>query len=122
MPKGGDGFHLGAELEAFQPNEPDPGWFVCYFYNKFSGFPRQKVQEAAFSMTPKFGRDHADAIATLLRENSHYVKYIVRAGLKSKLKQILRDDHGIWRGSLFPDSAGAADTTCGVVFPKTGGP
>jgi hypothetical protein len=122
MPKGGDGFRRGAELEAFLPTEPKEDWIVCYFYDKFAGFPRQKHQEAAFSMTPSFGRDHADAIATLLRQNSHYIRYVVPSALKPKLKKTLRDDHGIWRGSLFPDSAGAADTTCVIVFPGIGKP
>ena|SRR6266446_1465938 len=115
MPKDGDGFRRGAEIEAFLPRDPIP-WFVCYFYNRFAGFHRQKAQEGAFSLTPEFGRDHADAIATLLRETAYYVRYTVNADLKSELMKILRRKHGICRESLFPDSAGAAATTRATIF------
>src|SRR5262249_31904382 len=91
-------------------------WFVCYFYNLFAGFHRQKAQEGAFSLTPEFGRDHADAIATLLEKTVYYVRYVVKAALKSELKIILREKHGICRESLFPDSAGAAATTRATIF------
>jgi hypothetical protein len=117
MPKGGDGFRRGAEIEAFLPADPEYPWFVCYFYNLFAGFHRQKAQEGAFSLTPEFGRDHANAIATLLHQTAHYVRYTVNADLKSELMGILRQKHGICRESLFPDSAGAAATTQATIFP-----
>jgi hypothetical protein len=116
MPKGSDGFRRGAEIEAFLPIDPKHPWFVCYFYDRFAGFHRQKAQEAAFSLTPEFGRDHADAIASLLRKNAYYVRYTVSANLKTELKEILRERHGISRETLFPDSAGAAATTCATIF------
>jgi len=63
-------------------------------------------------MTPDFGRDHADAISTLLGKSFsvRYSRYIIAASLKPQLQKTLREKHGIWRGSLFPDSAGAAET------------
>jgi hypothetical protein len=98
---------------AFGAREPSD-WFVCQFY---TGFPRQLVQEGAFSITARFGRDHADALAHLLKKNDHYHRYIISAKLKPELRRTLREKHGIWRGSLFPDVAGAAETAC-TVFKK----
>jgi hypothetical protein len=60
--------------------------------------------------TARFGRNHADSVANLLVENSYYHLYLVPAALKPRLRTILREKHGIWRGSMFPDSAGAAET------------
>jgi hypothetical protein len=67
-------------------------------------------------MAARFGRDHAELIAGLLTNSSHFHLYIVDKTLKPTLLRILREDHGIWRGSLFPDSAGAADTAKEVAF------
>jgi FRG domain len=103
----GEGSKFDTNRTAFTVNEPDD-WFVCYFYK---GFHRQMAQSGFFTFTARFGRNHADSIANLLVENSFYHLYIVPAELKSGLRTILREKHGIWRGSLFPDSAGAADTT-----------
>jgi hypothetical protein len=110
----GDELKFSVELTAFTDKEP-PNWFICSFYSH--GFPRQRAQYGAYTMTARFGRDHAEAIANLLKESSRYHLYVVQAKLKCSLRNILRDDHGIWRGSLFPDSAGAAETA-GTVFPK----
>jgi hypothetical protein len=98
---------------AFRVDEPS-NWFVCHFYPV--GFHRQSVQAGAFSFTPKFNRDHAQAIADLLKDEAHYHRYVVSAPLKADLRRLLREKHGIWRGSLFPDVAGAA-TTARSVFP-----
>lgn len=110
----GDGDKFRAELTAFTVEEP-PDWFICEFYHL--GFPRQKAQDSVCTMTARFGRDHAEAIVTLFAEkSSHYHLYVVPGKLKRSLRKILRESHGIWRGSLFPDSAGAAATAC-TVFP-----
>jgi len=95
--------NLTAAFAVQQPSD----WFVCQFY---VGFPRQIAQEGAYSITARFGRDHAEAIAHLLSGDDHYHRYIIRADLKSSLRRTLREKHGIWRGSLFPDIAGAAET------------
>jgi hypothetical protein len=93
---------------AFELDDPKH-WFVCQFYE--GRFPRLEVQEGAFTMTPQFGVDHATAIAQLFVDHpDHCHLYTVPAGLKQSLRHVLREMHGIWRGSLFPDSAGAADT------------
>lgn len=110
----GDGQKFREELTAFTVEEP-PDWFACFFYP--SGFPRQKAQAGAYSLTARFGRDHADAVATLLADSSRYRLYIVSAKIKRTLRRLLRENHGIWRGSLFPDSAGAAETVRHTVFP-----
>ena len=108
----GDPAKFAAGLTAFTANEP-PDWFICGFY---TGFHRQNAQAGAYTMTARFGRDHASAIENLFREESRYHLYIVKSKLKSDLRQILRDKHGIWRGSLFPDSAGAAETAKMITF------
>ena len=95
-------------LTMFLKTEP-PNWFVCQFYPR--GFPRQVAQHGAYSLTPDFGRDHAEAISTLLETSEHYSRHKIAASLKPQLRTTLRKKHGIWRGSLFPDSAGAAETS-----------
>jgi hypothetical protein len=64
-------------------------------------------------MTSHFGRDHADAIWKLLR-GTGCRRFVIPAALKPEVRRVLRDDHGIWRGVLFPDSAGAAETAKAV--------
>lgn len=109
----GDGLKFRPELTAFTVEEP-PDWFTCNFYR--NGFPRQRAQDGAYTMTARLGRDHAEKIEELFaEESSHYHLYIVQAKLKCSLRKILREKHGIWRGSLFPDSAGAAETA-GTIF------
>jgi hypothetical protein len=105
--KDGDGCSFELDRTAFTVDEPDD-WLVCQFY--YAGFPRLKAQSGFFTFTARFGRDHADSIANLLVENSYYHLYLVPAALKPELRKILRENHGIWRGSMFPDSAGAAAT------------
>lgn len=100
-----------AKLTAFTSEEP-PDWFICGFYTP--GFHRQNAQDGAYTMTARLGRDHADAIANLLGESSHYHRYVIRPGLKAELRKFLRENRSIWRGSLFPDSAGAAETASTV--------
>jgi hypothetical protein len=108
----GEGAKFDLNLTAFTVDDPDD-WFVCWFYSP--GFPRQKAQSGLFTFTARFGRNHADSIANLLVEHSYYHLYVVPAALKRGLRTILREKHGIWRGSLFPDTAGAA-ATAGEVF------
>jgi hypothetical protein len=103
----GDPDKFDAKLTAFLLQEP-PNWFVCGFYQ--AGFPRQNAQVGAYSLTARFGRDHAMAIADLLPEHSGCQLYVVSANLKPALRRILQENHAIWRGSLFPDTAGAAAT------------
>jgi hypothetical protein len=99
---------------AFAVEEPPP-WVIALFY--LPGFHRQRAQKALFTLTPEFGRCHADAITELLGDESACCRYVIERTLKPKLRTILREKHGTWRGSLFPDSAGAADTAR-TVFPK----
>lgn len=103
-----------AELTAFTKEDP-PDWFICAFYSP--GFHRQNAQDGAYTITAQFGRDHAELIARLLGDKSHYHLYVVPKTLKATLKTLLRERHGIWRGSLFPDSAGAAETAA-MVFDR----
>ena len=100
---------------AFAPEEPHD-WFICAFY---SGFPRQNAQLGAYSMAARFGRDHTELIAGLLDDESRCRLYIIEAALKPKLRVSLRETYSIWRGTLFPDSAGAA-ATARTVFSSDG--
>lgn len=99
---------------AFLDKEPDD-WFVCHFYDQ--GFPRQKAQMGAYSMTAQFGRDHANSIQELLMRNDSFHVYIFDPALKPRIQKFLREYFKIWRGTLFPDSAGAAETTRQLVYP-----
>lgn len=97
-----------ANVTAFLPNEP-PDWLIVMTYP--AGFPRQDAQFAKYTVTARFGVEHGDAIARLFSHNcSRYRRYVIRAELKPGLCAFLRERHGLWRGSLFPDSAGAAET------------
>ena len=96
-----------AKLTAFLIKEP-PDWFIAAWYPQ--GFPRQNAQQGWYTATARFGVDHANAIDELLADASHRQRYVFRSELKAGLRTALREQHGIWRGSLFPDSAGAADT------------
>jgi hypothetical protein len=107
-----------AESRAFLLQEPD-NWFVCYFYGERAGFPRQSAQDGFCSMTPRFGCDHANAIAALLEDGMLCARYKISGSLKPSVQKILYDQHGIWRGGLFPDSSGAADTTLCTIFPES---
>lgn len=103
----GDPSKFEAGLTAFALAEP-PDWFTCGFYTP--GFHRQNAQQSVYTMTARFGRAHDAAIAGLLADSTRYHRYVITAKLKPTLREILRETHGVWRGSLFPDSAGAADT------------
>jgi FRG domain-containing protein len=92
-----------------------PDWFTCNFY---SGFPRQDAQRGLYSLTAKVGLDHDAAIASLLVDPNFFHRYVIPSGVKREVLRFLREQHGIWRGSLFPDSAGAAVTVIDHVFPR----
>jgi hypothetical protein len=110
-----------AGVTAFSREQP-PNWFICGFYQP--GFPRQHAQEGVFTLTARFGRDHADAISDLLCDPTRYHLYVISAALKPELRRLLRDRHGVWRGPLFPDTGGVAETvhmlsfSAGVVGPE----
>jgi len=68
-------------------------------------------------MTARLGIDHDAAISKLLlSDDKFYCRYVVPLKLKADLRRSLRELHGIWRGSLFPDSAGAAVTVKTHIF------
>jgi hypothetical protein len=108
----GDPDKFGPGLTAFRAEEP-PDWFICGFYRP--GFPRQNAQDSVYTMTARFGRTHDAAITDLLVDSARFHRYTIPASMKPKLREHLREYHGIWRGALFPDSAGAAETA-GAVF------
>jgi hypothetical protein len=102
----GDDDKFDAKLTAFTVDEP-PDWFIAAFYP--AGFPRQNAQRGLYTMTARFNVDHAVAIEALLADKTRHHRYVVKAQVKEAVREWLRIDHGIWRGSLYPDSAGAAD-------------
>ena len=112
----GDANKFAAGLTAFSVDEP-PDWIIVAFYP--TGFPRQNAQRGAYTMMARFGIDHGDAIMALLPDPSRYHRYVIKANLKSLLRTRLRETHAIWRGSLFPDTAGAAETAR-EAFPAEG--
>ena len=70
-------------------------------------------------MTARFGRDHAAKIAELLGDPERLHVYTVDPRVKADLRDALREQHGVWRGSLFPDSSAAAETAKRVAFPAS---
>ena len=107
-----------ARFTAFTAVEP-PDWFACGFYPL--GFPRQRAQHGLYSITARFGRGHEQAIAKLLANKDSHHLYLIPAALKPGMRKHLRESHGIWEGSLFPDSAGAAETVKRHIFPQHDG-
>ena len=103
----GEGKHFDAVLTAFTAAEP-PDWIVCHFYPP--GFPRQNAQSGFYTMTARFGRDHADKIEELLANPRAHHLYVIPPEVKAPERKRLREEHDIWRGSLYPDTAGAAET------------
>ncbi len=97
--------------------EDQPDWFVCLFYGT-DNFPRQNAQSGSYSLTSRFGMDHADSIRDLLKDQSSFHRYIIPSSLKSTLRQIIRATYNICRELLFPDSAGAAETVKMFVYNK----
>jgi len=110
----GDRFKFRSSLTAFSFEEP-PDWFICHFYPQ--GFPRQIAQKGAYTMTARYGRDHSASIKELLKTPKNFHLYVFAPLLKPELRKILREDFKIWRGTLFLDSAGAAETAREEVFP-----
>jgi hypothetical protein len=92
-------------------------WIIRMDYP--TGFPRQHAQQGVYTLAAKFGRDHAQRIAEVLADPSAYCRYVIANAIKPELRRILREHHGIWRGSLFPDTAGAAETAQRVFSDRT---
>jgi FRG domain len=111
----GDPTKWRADQTAFRLEDP-PDWFICGFYEP--GFPRQKAQQSVYTMTARFGRDHALKISELLGDPRRCHLYVIDKRLKPELVETLRLNHGIWTGALFPDSAGAAETAKSTAFRK----
>jgi hypothetical protein len=104
----GDPERFDAKLTAFSVDEPSD-WMIVMSYP--TGFPRQNVQDGAYTVTSRFGVDHCDAIATVFDgDRPRYHRYVIPHELKRGTLKFLRERHDIWRGRLFPDSAGAAET------------
>lgn len=104
---GDDPDKFQASLTAFLVDEP-PDWIITGYY--YPGFPRQDAQSGAYTITARFGRDHMEVLANVLEDDSKHRRYVIPAKFKEGIKRQLREQYGVWRGTLFPDSAGAADT------------
>ena len=102
-----------AELTAFRENPRD--WVIAGFYPR--GFPRQNAQSGCYTSTAQFDVDHADALQNMLKDASKHYRYIIPSSLKASLRETLREKYGVWLGSLFPDSAGAAETAASAFPP-----
>lgn len=100
--------------QALSPTEPEPDFFMCVFY--YLDFHRMTAQDGAFSMTAKFGQDHAHSLFKLLDGNNYHHRYVIRSRIKPKIRRILQTRYGIWGGSLFPDTAGSAETVKEIMF------
>jgi hypothetical protein len=113
--RSGDADKFQAELTQFSTTGKYD-WIICMDYP--TGFHRQNAQEGLYTLTAQFGRDHAELMAKLLDDPSCYCRYVIAKALKPELRKRLHKDHGIWLGSMFPDSAGAAETAHTLVFKK----
>jgi len=68
-----------AKLTAFAVEDP-LDWFCCMFYP--TAFPRQSAQRGAYSLTARFGVDHASLIAELLVEPKAFGRFIIKSAVK----------------------------------------
>jgi FRG domain len=104
----GDDDKFEAGLTAFSRGEPVEDWIIAVFYPE--GFPRQNAQHGAYTMTARFDIDHANKLRELLIDESRFRRYVLKAELKKRIRRKLQRHQNICRGSLYPDSAGAAET------------
>jgi FRG domain len=104
----GEADKFRAGLTAFNVDEPKENWIIAVFYPE--GFPRQNAQHGAYTMTARFDIDHADKLKDLLIDEARYQHYTLKKELKGEIRRRLYEEHMIWRGSLYPDSAGATKT------------
>jgi hypothetical protein len=58
-----------------RPMADPPDWIICGFYPL--GFPRQNAQKGCYTLTARFGKDHAEAIADLFGDRSRFHPYVV---------------------------------------------
>ena len=104
---------IGSPIEvrynvAFSKEEPKQDFFMCIF--DYLYHHRINAQKGLFSLTACFGKDHARSIAELFdNDKNFYHRYIIKSDLKSELVSLLEEKYGISMGSLFPDTAGAAE-------------
>ncbi len=90
----------------FTLEKPEHPWFVLQFLR--GEFSRLTAQQGIFSVTSRFGIDHAFALQELLEDEAFYHKYIIPKEIKQKIAEVLKDKYGIWEGSIYPDSSGVA--------------
>lgn len=107
----GDPNRFDAKLTAFRLKQP-PNWIVAATYTL--GFARNDVQQSVYTMTAQFGIDHANRLAHLLPAAQSRQKYTLAATAKAQVRRLLREEHGVWTGTMFPDAAGAANVAAGV--------
>jgi hypothetical protein len=69
---------FAAGLTAFMDDDP-PDWVIAAFYPV--GFPPQDAQSGAYTVTARFGRDHADALQSLLNDPSKQCRCVIPAKL-----------------------------------------
>lgn len=94
---------------AFEENYKEENWIVCQFLKVDYGFRRIFSQEGLFTFASHFNVDHSLAIKDLLQGSEFHKVYLIRKEDKFKLRQILRNEFGVWHGSLYPDVVGAAE-------------
>jgi hypothetical protein len=110
-----DGTHFDESMPTiFRFKEPKHNWVVLQFIPP--EFSRIAAQQGLFSVTSKFGIDHARAIQDLLENKDSFCKYIIDKKIKKEIRNRLKKDYGIWEGSLFPDSSGVAGAVRKSVF------
>jgi hypothetical protein len=88
--------------------ETDPGdWIMPGYYYDY--FPRYSAQKGLFTIIGDFGIDHASKISKRLGDTTLYHHFIIGSKFKKELREILKKK-GYSRGTMYPDSAGAAGT------------
>lgn len=101
--KGYDGNFDNSLSILFSEEGSQNEWFVMQFAFSEFGFYRLEAQNGGFSITSKFGMDHAQVIAKLLNNRKYYHRYIIPKELKRYIRKRLNDKFDLNYDKLFPD-------------------
>lgn len=101
--KGYDGIFNQTLPILFSEDGPNNDWFVLQFAFSKYGFYRLEAQDGGFSVTSKFGMDHALIIAKLLANRKYFHRFIIPKEIKRFVRKKLNDEFFLSYDRLFPD-------------------
>jgi len=101
---------------AFQLGRPpEKNWIVCLFYEP-QYFPRHNAQQGFYTVAANLGTDHAIKLAELLKDEAYFCRYRIASRIKAEVQLHLRECHGVWSGTVYPDLAGTMSEVKSTLF------